>query len=43
MRTVITKVKGHEPKLFETPIVIAGLFFEFTIVKMRGPNKIIKL
>ena len=24
-------------------LVIAGLLFEFTIVKMRGPNKSLKL
>ena len=38
-RIVITEAKGHEPKLYETPLVIAGLFFKFTIVKMNGPNK----
>ena len=35
----ITQVKGHEPKLYEALGVIAGLFFKFTIVKMKGPNK----
>ena len=35
--------KGHEPKLYEALVVIAGLFFEFTSVKMKGPNKQIKL
>ena len=29
----------HEPMSYETLLVIAGLFFNFTIVKMRGPNK----
>ena len=32
-------LKGNEPKLYRTLIVIASLFFEFTIVKIRGPNK----
>ena len=36
-RIVITK--EHEPKLYETLLVIAGLFFKFTIVKLKGPNK----
>ena len=31
--------KGHEPWLYETPEVIAGLFLIFTIVEMKGPNK----
>ena len=35
----ITTVKGHEPKLYEAELVIAGPFFDFTIVKMKGPNK----
>ena len=34
----IASMKGHEPKLYETRLVIAGLLFEFTIVKLRGPN-----
>ena len=34
----ITKVKGHEPELYEAQWVIAGLFFNFTIVKMRKLN-----
>ena len=32
-------MKGHEPKLYEALRVAVGLFFEFTIVKMKGPNK----
>ena len=39
----ITKVKGHEPRLYEALRVIAGPFSKFTIVKMKGPNKSIKL
>ena len=39
----ITKVKGHEPRLYESLRVIAGPFSKFTIVKMKGPNKSIKL
>ena len=38
----ITRVKGHEPTSNETLLVIVGLFFEFTIVKMGGPNKTLK-
>ena len=32
-------MKGHEPKSYETKLVITGLFFKFTIVKLKGPNK----
>ena len=35
----ITIAKGHEPMLYEAIRVIAGPFFEFTPVKMKGPNK----
>ena len=28
--------------LYDAPIVIAGQFFKFTIVKLKGPNKTIK-
>ena len=38
----ITQVKGHEPKLYEALVVFACIFFKFTIVKMKGPNKTIK-
>ena len=31
--------EGHELKLFEALLVIIGLFFKFTIVKLKGPNK----
>ena len=36
---VMTSMKGHESKSYETLLVIAGLLFKFTIVKMRGPNR----
>ena len=32
-------IKGHEPKLYEALGVIAGLFFNFAYIKMKGPNK----
>ena len=32
-------IKGHQSKSNETILVVAGLLFKFTIVKMRGPNK----
>ena len=35
----MTSMKGHESMSYETLLVIAGLFFIFAIVKMRGPNK----
>ena len=35
----MTKAKGHEPMLYEAPYVIAGPFFKFTYVEMKGPNK----
>ena len=35
----MTSMKGHESKSYETLLVIDGLLFNFTIVKMRGPNK----
>ena len=35
--------KGHESTLYETLLAVAGLLFNFTIVKMRGPNKSLKL
>ena len=35
----MTSVKGHESMSYETMLVIAGLLFKFTIVKMRKPNK----
>ena len=34
-----THVKGHKLKLYEAPLAIAGRFFEFTTVKLKGPNK----
>ena len=39
---VMTSIKGHESTLYEALLVIAGLLFNFTIVKMRGPNKSLK-
>ena len=38
----MTSMKGHESKSYEALLVIAGLLFESTIVKMRGPNKSLK-
>ena len=35
----MTSIKGHE---YEALLVIAGHLFNFTIVKMRGPNKSLK-
>ena len=35
----MTSIKGQESMPFEAQLVIAGLLFNFTIVKMRGPNK----
>ena len=35
----VNQVKGPQPKLYEALGVIAGLFFKFTIVTMKGPNK----
>ena len=32
-------IKGQESTPYEALLVIAGLLFNFTIVKMRGPNK----
>ena len=31
--------EGHEPEPHEALCVIVGLFFVFTIVKLKGPNK----
>ena len=39
MGRAITSVKGHEPTPYETLLVTVGLFFEFTVVEMRGLNK----
>ena len=38
-RKALTSSKGHESMLYGTLLVIVGLLFKFTIVKMRGPNK----
>ena len=35
----MTSIKGKESTPYEALLVIAGLLFNFTIVKMRGPNK----
>ena len=32
--------EGHEPIPYEARLVIVGLFFTFTIVKLKGPNNI---
>ena len=37
----ITEVKGMSSMLNEALIIIAGPFFKFTIVEMKGPNKTI--
>ena len=39
LRMARTRVKGYELKLYETPLVIVGLLFNFATVNMRGPNK----
>ena len=36
-------VKGQESKLCEALGGIVGLFYNFTIIKMKGPNKTIEL
>ena len=38
----ITKAKGHETMLYEALWVIAGPFFKFAAVKLKGPNKHLK-
>ena len=38
----IILVKGHESKQYYALRIIVGLFYNFTIVKMKGPNKNIK-
>ena len=43
LRMARTRVKGHEPKSYETLLVIAGLLFNFTTVNMRGPNKTLNI
>ena len=35
----MTSMKEQESKSYETMLVIVGLLFKFTTVKMRGPNK----
>ena len=39
MWQAIILVNGHEPKSYDTSRVIAGLFLNFIIVKMKGPKK----
>ena len=39
----LTQVKGQEPKLYETLGLNAGLFFTFTLVKIKGLNKLFEL
>ena len=38
-RVAIAQAEGHELELFETPVAVAGLFFTFTIITLKGPNK----
>ena len=40
MRMAITIVKGKSPQPYEAPVVIVGLFFTFTYVILKGPNKL---
>ena len=35
----LIQVKGHEPKQYYALWFIAGLLYNFTSVKMKGPNK----
>ena len=35
--------KGHEFTQYYAQGIIAGLFYNFTIVKMKGPNKTLRL
>ena len=39
LKSVMTKAKEHEFKPYKALLVIIGLLFNFTIVKMKGPNK----
>ena len=43
MRMAITIVMGKSPQPYEAPVVIVGLFFTFTYVILRGPNKLSNL
>ena len=36
-------MKGHESRLYEALWVIVGPFFEFTVVKLKRPNKHLEL
>ena len=38
----LTVLKEHELMSYEALSVIDGLFFKFTYVKLKGPNKSIK-
>ena len=39
MGQAILPLKGHEPMSLKALKSIAGLFFNFTFVKMKGHNK----
>ena len=43
MRTVIILVKGHESKQYYALWIIVGLFYNITYVKMKGPNKTLRI
>ena len=36
-------MKGHELGSYKTASVIVGLFYNFTNVKMKGPNKLFEI
>ena len=38
----IIQVKGHEPKQYYALRFIADLLYNFTSVKMKGPNKTLR-
>ena len=38
----LIQVKGHEPKQYYALWFIAGLLYNFTSVKMKGPNKTLR-
>ena len=38
----MTRVKGHDSMSYKILLVISGILFKFTIVKISGPNKSLK-
>ena len=42
IRKAIILVEGHESKQYVALRVIVGLLYNFTIVKMKGPNKTLR-